>query len=67
MFLVSNGFAFDFLFTNKEYADRITVQDRIASQVKLSELIANNENTLDNVHREGNNFLKRKSLIYLSV
>ena len=56
--LSPKGLAWDFLFANKDYADRITVQARIASQEKLSELIANNEKTLDNISTEKNNFLK---------
>lgn len=56
--LLPKGFAWDFLFSSKGYADRITVQARIASQEILSHLIASNERNLDDIPKEDNHFLK---------
>jgi hypothetical protein len=57
--LVSDGFGFDFLFSNKDYADRITVQVRIASYERLSDLFANKDSNLNNTPAETNRFLKK--------
>ena len=57
--LISDGFGFGFLFSNKGYADRITVQARIASYESLDDLIAKKEKTLNNIPEETNRFLKK--------
>ena len=58
LLFASEGFSWDFLFSNKNYSDRITVQARIASHVSLSKLMANKDRNLDNVPKETNRFLK---------